>query len=229
MATRPPVAVLLDVDGTLIDTTWIHTLAWTRALERLGESVPMHRIHPLVGLGSDRLVEEATGRQVEGASEAHQAEYLALADDVRLLPGARDLLRLLHEAGARPVLATSSPPELLAPARELLAAEEWLHDVTSAGDVEEAKPAPDIFSVALERAGADPDRAVAVGDARWDVEAARAAGVPVIGLLTGGWRGTELIGAGASEVYEDPAALAEDLGGSIIGRALAGGHASQAL
>lgn len=223
MATSRPVAVLLDVDGTLIDTTWIHTLAWARAFEGLGESVPMHRIHPLIGLGGERLVEEATGLPVEEAKDAHQREYLHLSADVRLLPGARDLVRAVLEAGARPVLATSSPPELLDPARELLDAEQWLAGVTDAGDVDEAKPAPDIFSAALERAEAAPDRAIAVGDTGWDMEAARAAGVRAIGLLTGGWRGSELIQAGASETYEDPAALVEHLDSSIIGQMLVDG------
>lgn len=122
--------------------------------------------------------------------------------------------------GPRPVLATSSPPAVLAPARELLDVEKWLGDVTDAGDVAESKPSPDIFATALERAGVSAERAVAVGDTGWDVRSARAAGIPVIGLLTGGWRGPELVAEGVPEVYEDAASLTEDLAFSIIGRAL---------
>ncbi len=220
MPESAPVAVLLDVDGTLIDSSWLHTLAWARALRRFDEEVPMHRIHPLIGMGGDRLVRELVGRDVEGAGDAHKEEYDALGSDLRLLPGGRDLVRAVREAGARPVLATSSPPEALEPARRLLDAEEWLDDVTSADDVEEPKPSPDIFATALDRAGIPPERAVAVGDTIWDVQSGRAAGVAVIGLLSGGWRGSELVGAGAAEVYEDAAALADDVPGSIIGQVL---------
>ncbi len=220
MPDTPPVVVLLDVDGTLIDSTWLHTVAWARALRRLGHDVPMHRIHPLIGMGGDRLVPELVGHDLDGAGDAHQEAYESLAPDLRPLPGARDLVHAIHHAGARPVLATSSRPETLAPARELLDVDEWLGDVTDSGDVEESKPSPDIFATALERAGVPAERAVAVGDTGWDVRSARAAGIPVIGVLTGGWRGPELVAEGAAEVYEDAASLAEDLALSIIGRAL---------
>lgn len=220
MSSHPTVAVLLDVDGSLVDSSWLHTLAWHRALRRLDHAVPMYRIHPLIGMGGDRLVAELVGRDLDGAGDAHQEEYEALAGDLRALPGARDLVRAIGEAGAQPVLATSSRPQTLAPARELLDVEELLGDVTDSGDVDASKPSPDIFATALERAGVPPERAVAVGDTGWDMRSAGAAGIPAIGLLTGGWRGRELVAEGAAEVYEDAASLAEDLALSIIGRAL---------
>lgn len=223
MPDTPAVAVLLDVDGTLIDSNWLHTLAWARALRRFDEDVPMHRIHPLIGMGGGQLVRELVGRDLDGAGDAHQEEYDALRPDLRLLPGGRDLVRAVHEAGARPVLATSSSPEALAPALQLLDAEKWLDEVTDAGDVEQAKPSPDIFVAALDRAGVPAQRTVAVGDTVWDIKSARAAGVAAIGLLSGGWRGSELVAEGAAEVYEDAAALAADVEGSIIGRTLAQG------
>lgn len=220
MPSSPSVAVLLDVDGSLIDSNWLHTLAWHRALRRHDHQVAMYRIHPLIGMGGDRLVQELVGHEVDGAGDTHQEEYEALAGDVCVLPGARDLVRAIRDAGAQPVLATSSRPEALAPARELLDVEEHLGDVTDSGDVEESKPSPDIFATALERAGVPAERAVAVGDTGWDMQSARAAGVPAIGLLTGGWRGPELVAEGAAEIYEDAASLTEDLALSIIGRAL---------
>lgn len=221
---RPPdSAVLLDVDGTLVDTNWIHTVAWARALRRCGRLVPMHRIHPLVGMGADLLVEELVGEEVPGASEAHHDEYEALRPDVRLLPGARELIRAVHDLGLAVVLASSSKEDELDFLRTLLDAEDWLSAATSSGDAEVSKPAPDIFAAALDRVGVAPERAIVVGDTVWDVQAADRAGLSTVGLLTGGTRGIELLGAGAVEVHEDPAALCRALAGSAIARLAATG------
>lgn len=214
-------AVLLDVDGTLTDTSWIHTLAWARALHRLGEDIPMHRIHPLIGMGADRLVEELLGRSVPGVGDAHHEEYVALRPEVRLLPGARELVRAIHAAGIRAVLASSAESDELEFARELLDVDGWIAGSTNSGDAEASKPDTDIFDAALRVAGVPPERAVVVGDTEWDARAACSAGIRCIGVLTGGARPRELIDAGAAEVYDDARALADGLDDSIIA-ALAG-------
>ncbi len=121
------------------------------------------------------------------------------------------------------VLASSSKEDELDFLRTLLDAEDWLSAATSSGDAEVSKPAPDIFAAALDRVGVAPKRAIVVGDTVWDVQAADRAGLSTVGLLTGGTRGIELLGAGAVEVHEDPAALCRALAGSAIARLAATG------
>jgi HAD superfamily hydrolase (TIGR01509 family) len=210
-------SVLLDVDGTLVDSNWIHTLAWSRALRSCGvEGVAMARIHPLVGMGADRLVEALIGRPVDGASDAHHEEYERLRPDVRPLPGARDLVRALHDRGLAVVLASSSKEDELAFLREVLEVDDWIVGATSSDDAEASKPAPDIFAAALEVAGGGP--AAVVGDTRWDVEAAAALDLPAVVVLTGGGRPGELRAAGAAEVHDDPAGLLAALDDSLLVR-----------
>jgi len=217
-----PGAVLLDVDGTLVDTNWIHTMAWARALRRHDHVVPMHRIHPLVGMGADRLVDELLGHDVPGIGDTHHEEYEALRPEVRLLPGAVDLIRSLEHAGLQVVLASSAREDELAFVRELLDVDDLLAAATSSDDAEVSKPAPDIFRAGLDRVRTAPARAVVVGDTVWDMHAAVDAGITGIGVLTGGARGAELIAAGAAEVYEDAAALSEALYESVIGSLIEG-------
>lgn len=209
-------AVLFDVDGTLVDSSWIHTVAWARAFRDVGEVVPMHRIHPLVGMGADRLIREVLGRDEPAASEAHHAEYEAMRPEVRVLPGARELVRAVHEAGLRAVLASSSKQDELDFLREVLEVEDWIAGATSSTDAEESKPAGDIFAAGLRIAGVDPGHAVTVGDTAWDVRSAAEVGLPCIGVLTGGWREAELRDAGAVEVHRDAAALLDALSSSAI-------------
>lgn len=216
---EPRGAALLDVDGTLVDSNWIHTLAWSRALRACGEEgVPMARIHPLVGMGADRLVEELLGRTVDGASDAHHAEYERLRPDVRPLPGATDLVRALHERGLAVVLASSSKEDELEFLREVLDVDDWIIGATSSDDADESKPSPDIFGAALEVAGVEAGHAAVVGDTRWDIEAAHALGLPTVAVCTGGWRPGELRAAGAAEVHDDPAALLAALDDSLLVR-----------
>lgn len=219
MPTAPDTAALLDVDGTLVDSNWIHTLAWSRALRSCGvEGVAMARIHPLVGMGADRLVDELLGHPVDGVSDAHHAEYERLRPDVRALPGAADLVRALHERGLAVVLASSSKEDELAFLREVLDVDAWIAGATSADDAEASKPSPDIFRAALEVAGVDPAHAAVVGDTRWDVEAASELGLPTVAVCTGGGRPGELRAAGAAEVHDDPAALLAALDDSLLAR-----------
>jgi HAD superfamily hydrolase (TIGR01509 family) len=195
--------VLFDVDGTLVDTNYLHTLAWSRAFADAGEWAPMNAIHRLIGMGGDQLVPELLGRDSPRAVAARPGRYRELLEDVRSFPWAARLLRKLHDAGITVVLATSSPAEELTVSREALDADDAIDGQTTADDVEESKPAPEIFLTAMRMFSIDPGRAVAVGDSVWDIQAARAAGLAAVGVETGGFSRHELGEAGALHVYRD--------------------------
>ncbi|NQX36042.1 HAD family hydrolase [Herbiconiux sp. VKM Ac-2851] len=204
-------AVLFDVDGTLVDSNYQHVSAWVRAFVEVGHPVPAWRIHQALGMDSSKLLDELLGDAVDElgdrAKELHAQYYRESADQLRPLPGARELLRTLHDEGKTIVLATSAPSDELEILRGVLDADEWVDATTNADDVETAKPEPDILQVALERAGVDASDAVMVGDARWDMVAAGRSGIRGIGLLSGGVDREALVEAGATETYDDAEAL----------------------
>lgn len=203
-------AVVLDVDGTLMDTNYLHVDAWARALEEVGHPAPMVNIHRQIGKGSDQLIEEfiEDAETAERVNELHGAFYSDLQERGRPLPGARDLISSLAGRGYELWFVTSAKPEELEHHMQLLETDGKLTGVVSSGDVENSKPAPDIFELALEKAGCSPEEVVALGDSIWDVEAAKAAGVRTVGVLSGGAFGAaDLEEAGAVAVYEDCAAL----------------------
>jgi HAD superfamily hydrolase (TIGR01509 family) len=195
--------VLLDVDGTLVDTNYLHTLAWSRALVDAGEWAPMHAIHRLVGMGGDQLVPELLGHDNPDAAEARSRRYGELIGAARAFPGAADLVREVHRRGLAAVLATSSPDDELDVLLGLLAIEEVLDGKTTADDVERSKPEPEVFLTAMEATGLEPTRTLAIGDSVWDVEGARAAGIACVAVESGGFSRHELQEAGALQVYRD--------------------------
>ncbi len=214
-------AVLLDVDGTLVDSNWFHTLAWWRALSGAGHVVPMARIHRLIGMGADTFLEELLGEYDEALEDAWQAEFAEVRDDIAALPGAADLARVAKEGGATVVLATSGKPDDVEVLRRTLGADEWIDHAVNSSEVDDSKPAPDIFARALEVAGAEPADAVVVGDTVWDVKAAAACGITCVTVTSGGISRAELADAGAAAVYRDPEDLVADLDASPLGRLLA--------
>lgn len=204
-------AVLFDIDGTLVDSNYIHVAAWSRALEKLEVPVDSWRIHRAIGMDSQKLLESLLKDRAEElgerASSLHSKYYSKASRSLRPFESARELVARAAASGLQVVLATSAPEDELERLRAVLKIDEQVATVTSAGDVEEAKPAPDIVAVALERAGVTPDRAMMIGDSIWDVEAAARAGVRCIALRSGGTEGAELAEAGAIAVYDDPADL----------------------
>lgn len=204
-------AVLLDIDGTLVDSTYHHALAWHRAFARHDLTVPLWRIHRAIGMGGDRLVahvadeatEERLGDRLRGA---WRDEYVDLRAEVRPLPGARALVARLRAGGYRVALASSGDPEFSREAVEMLEVGDDVELLTTSEDVDASKPAPDLLGETLARMGG-VERAVLVGDTVYDVESARRAGLACIGLLTGGVGRGELLEAGAAMV----AAAPEDL------------------
>jgi len=215
-------SILVDVDGTLVDTNYFHTVAWWRAFQDIGEDVPMSRIHPLIGMGSDQLVHRLIGRESGEASDAHSRHYEPFKEHIKAFPKAAELLFELARRGAEVVLATSSDEEDLERLREAVGADDAIEDAVSKGDVEHSKPSPDIFEAALKKFDLDPDRTLVVGDTPWDVEAAGKVGLKVVGVLTGGATREQLDEAGAIAIYEDVAELLDRLDDSPLHTLLQG-------
>ncbi|MEU0494659.1 HAD family hydrolase [Mycobacterium sp. NPDC006124] len=218
----PTPAVLFDIDGTLVDSNYLHVHAWQRAFAQVDVDVESWRIHRGIGMDGSSLLEELapdSGDEVKArAKDLHSRFYLETARLLKPLPGTRRLLDLVAASGLQVVLATSAPEDELALLRKVLDQEDIVSAVTSSEDVETAKPRPDIVEVALRRAGVAPGQAVFVGDSVWDVEAAGRAGVECIGVESGGVDASRLIGEGAVAVYRNPRDLADGLADSPIGQ-----------
>ena len=213
-------AVLFDVDGTLVDTNYLHTVAWWEAFAQAGHDVPMASVHRAIGMGSDRMLDALlpADRDTSADSDiktAHSALYSVYWSRLRPLPGAARLLRACHDKGLRVVLASSADPDQLTVLRAALDADDAIDAATSSGDADASKPAPDLVQVAMDQAGAAPEESVFIGDSVWDVQACRLAGVPCVGVLTGGTSRAELTDAGAVAVYEGAADLMEGFPGRL--------------
>jgi HAD superfamily hydrolase (TIGR01549 family) len=213
-------AAILDIDGTLVDSNYQHTLAWYRALRQHGQGIAIWRIHRHIGMGGDQLVAALCGDEVEEAlgediRAAEKALYMSLIDEVEPLHGARDLIVDLKRLDRPVVLASSAKPDEIEHYLDLLDARGLADAWTSSGDVQETKPAPDLVEAALERVGGGA--AVMVGDSTWDCRAATNAGVQTIAVLTGGFSDQELREAGAIDVFESIDDLRERLSDTPLG------------
>ncbi|MGW4946968.1 HAD family hydrolase [Actinoplanes sp. NPDC004185] len=213
--------VLFDVDGTLVDTTYLHAVAWWEALRQFDHDVPMAEIHRGIGMGSDKIIDHLLGTDRDkGADDqmttAHDILYGAWWERLRPLPGAGDLLRACAGRGLAVVLASSAKEAELNILRKVIDAEEAITAATSSSDAKQSKPAPDILEAALDQSGVDRRQSVFVGDAVWDVKAAAKLDIPCIGLACGGTSAAELKRAGAVATYKDPAELLRDLENSPI-------------
>lgn len=216
-------AVLIDVDGTLVDTTYLHTVAWWQALIEYGHTVPMSTVHRAIGMGADMMLDHLLGpdhdkTDDEAIADAHSALAAVHWSTLRATNGAAELLRVCKARGLTVVLASSAQGRELAALRTAIDADDAVTGATSADDAARSKPAPDIVGAALETAGVRPEEAVFVGDAVWDAYAAAKAGVACIGVSCGGTSRAELIEAGMAEVYEDPADLVAHLDSSLLSR-----------
>jgi HAD superfamily hydrolase (TIGR01509 family) len=208
-------AVLFDVDGTLVDSNYLHVYAWQRAFESEGISVAAWRIHRGIGMDGSELVrtlsDDAPAEVQDRLSDAHSRYYREISPLLAPLPGARELLHRVADLGLQVILASSAPEDELETLRKVLGCDDVIAATTSSRDVDTAKPEPGIVQVALDRAGVAAGDAVFVGDAVWDAHAAKAAGVPCIGVLSGGIADTELQAAGASPIFADPQDLLDHL------------------
>jgi HAD superfamily hydrolase (TIGR01509 family) len=212
LSARP--ALLFDLDGTLVDSVYQHVLAWREALETEGIDLSVWRIHRRIGMSGGlflRALDRELGRTLgEGVAErlreSHAASYLKLWDQVRPLPGARDLLVSLTSLRVPWAIATSGSEHTARGPLGLLGIPEGTPIITR-DQVAYAKPNPDLFLAAAERLGVPPGDCFVVGDSIWDLLAAQRAGALGVGLLSGGYGRDELERAGAYRVYDDPADL----------------------
>jgi phosphoglycolate phosphatase-like HAD superfamily hydrolase len=205
-ATHP--TVVLDLDGTLVDSVYQHVTAWQAAFHDVGLHVSGVRIHEAIGMGGDRLVAAVAGASCEAAvgeevRKLHDSYFRSGLRTISPLDGAPELVESLAERGHRLVLASSSETDLVDALLEIVGISHHLHAVVTGSDDAASKPAPDMVQLAIERAGSRGP-AVVVGDATWDAESAAAAGVPSIGLRSGGVSTERLLSAGAAAVFDGP-------------------------
>ncbi|WP_026531891.1 HAD family hydrolase [Arthrobacter sp. H41] len=223
MTTSTMRGVLFDVDGTLVDTNYLHTIAWWQAFRRFGHDAPMAEIHRAVGMGGDKLIGHLLGTDRDASRDGelestHAALYSSYWPSIRRFEGAEELLRRCAGNGLRVVLASSSSEQEVTVMREIIDAEDVIAGATSSTDAENSKPSPDILRSALDAAGLLAENAVFVGDSVWDVLAAKELGIPTIAVLSGGTSEAELRDAGAVEVYADVAELLASFDGSELHR-----------
>ena len=213
---------ILDIDGTLVDTNYQHSLAWYRAFRAHDIVLPIWQIHRHIGMGGDQLVEALTDERTErelgdDIRTSEGKNYMRMIDEVQPMEGARELIEELRRRGHKVVLASSAKPEEVDHYLDLLDAREIADGWTSSEDVEATKPAPDLVHSALQRVGAEASEAVMIGDTPWDVKAAARAEVPTLAVMTGGFSQEELFEARARDVFESVARLTEGLDDTDLG------------
>ena len=211
-------AVLLDIDGTLVDSNDAHAAAWSDAFALHGRHHPQEEIRPLIGKGGDKLLRELAsldheageGREIsEQRAEIFRQRYLPT---IRPTPGAPAFVEWLLDSRLTVVIATSAKEEEVKALLTICGGQALASDATTSDDAERSKPDPDIIVAALKKSRASPDRAVMVGDTPYDIEAARRAGLATIAFRCGGWDDAALEGSIA--IYDDPRDLLNRLGQS---------------
>jgi HAD superfamily hydrolase (TIGR01509 family) len=211
-------ALIFDLDGTLVDTVYAHVFAWQQALAEAGLPIPGWRVHRRIGMSGGlftRAVAREVGRPIApdeavALQRRHDEFYHRLLPQPRALPGAREMLALLRQAGVRHGIATSGRRPAIDASLSALGvpAETPVVDRTA---VARAKPEPDLFLACARQLGVAAGDCYVVGDAVWDLLAARRAGMLSVGLLSGGYGADELTASGAYRVYRDTAELAVSL------------------
>jgi HAD superfamily hydrolase (TIGR01509 family) len=208
-------AVLLDIDGTLVDSNAAHAAAWSDAFAAHGRRHSPEEIRPLIGMGGDKLLREVASLDDESGEGQAITKARAEIFKARYLPtltptsGAAALVQWLLNSRLAVVVATSAKQEELTALLTICGGQALVEGATTSDDAERSKPDPDILAAALQKSGASPDRAVMVGDTPYDIEAARRAGLATIAFRCGGWEDASLRGAIA--IYDDPRELLEHL------------------
>ncbi|GGI08044.1 HAD family hydrolase [Egicoccus halophilus] len=214
MTTTPHLTsgILLDLDGTLVDSVHQHVVAWHEAFHAAGYTVPQWRIHAGIGMGSDRIVPWLLGRHVDDAdalADDHTRRFLDTVDTLEPTEGARDLLDDLDRRGVSYIISTSASTTEREALFEVLGRDDLPY--TDADAVDSSKPAPDLLLSSCVQAGIDPARAIMVGDAPWDALAALRAGMSAVAVRCGGFGDDALTGAGAQRVVDAPRQLVGQL------------------
>ena len=217
-----PHAAILDVDGTLVDSNDAHAQAWVAAFNEAGVDVSHDRVRRAIGMGGDKLVPHVSGLTADSKAgrriSARRAEIFRteFLPHLTAFPRVRDLVQRFLADGYRVVIASSAKADELDPLLEIAGIADLLHSRTSSDDAARSKPDPDIVVSALRESGADPSRAVMLGDTPYDVEAALRAGIAIVGVESGGWREADL--PGAVEVHPGVADLCARYGDSAFAR-----------
>lgn len=206
-------AILCDIDGTLVESNWLHAAAWKDAFAGAGIEVDLEDVRRQIGKGGDELIPVFVPWWKQKAIEEplttyrqflFQADYL---HKVQPFPKVRELLLRMKEAGIRLSLASSADKDQLEAYKKIAQMEDLIEESSSADDAKKSKPHPDIFEATLKKLGLPASDVLALGDTPYDAEAAGKAGIWTIGVTTGGWSKSELLGAGCIEVYKDVADL----------------------
>ena len=215
-------AVILDVDGTLVDSNDAHAEAWIAAFTEFGITVAYDAVRRSIGMGGDKLMPAVAGIEEDSRLGRQIAQRRGDIFKSRHLPGiaafprVRELIQRLKEDGFTLAVASSAKEDELDPLLEAAGVKDLIPARTSSDDVDRSKPDPDIVVAALQQVSADHGSAVMIGDTPYDVAAAKRAGIEIVGVECGGWTREAL--AGAVEVYRDPADLLERYASSIFGR-----------
>jgi HAD superfamily hydrolase (TIGR01509 family) len=211
-------AVLLDIDGTLVDSNGAHAAAWSDAFAAHGRHYPPEQIRPLIGKGGDKVIQELASLDDESGEGKAISEERAVIFRTRYMPnlkptpGAEEFVKWLIEARLKVVIATSAKENEVTGLLEVCGGQALAGDATTSDDAERSKPDPDIIAAALKKSGSSRRRAVMIGDTPYDIEAARRAGIATIALRCGGWDADKLQGAIA--IYDNPRELLERIGES---------------
>jgi phosphoglycolate phosphatase-like HAD superfamily hydrolase len=221
-----PRAAIFDIDGTLVDSVDLHARAWHEALVKFGHQVTFEQARSQIGKGGDQLIpvflSEAEQKDHGEAMEEwrgklFKSKYLPLVRPFSAVP---ELLRRVHDAGLKVAVASSAKTSELEVYLNIACIEDLVDVATSSDDTEQSKPFPDIFHVALKKLGIEGREAVAIGDTPYDVEAARKAGIPTIGVLCGGFTEADLRRGGCVAVYPGPGALLACFGATLLAHSL---------
>ena len=217
-------ALLCDIDGTLVQSNWLHAEAWQVALGAMGIHLELEDLRRQIGKGGDELIPVFVPWWKRGhieeplkAFRKHIFEQDFLSR-VQALPKAKEFLEKLKAVGIRPALASSADKKDLLVYKKIVGMEDLIDEETSADDADRSKPHPDIFSAALKRLRLPATKCMALGDTPYDAEAAGKAGLRTIGVTTGGWSREDLYAAGCVEVYTDVAELLEKIEESALMR-----------
>jgi HAD superfamily hydrolase (TIGR01509 family) len=207
--------IIFDLDGTLVDSTYVHTLSWWQAMQQFGHQRPMAAVHHAVGMGADHLLDHVLGGsrdagQDEAITAAHDALFATWHDRIQPLPAARPLLNWCRDAGLTVALASSGGERDLWPMLDVLDQPDF--DVVVTGDdVERTKPSRDLLETVLWRSGLAAKNVLVVGDSVWDMQAAKRVGASAIGVATGGTSAAELQDAGAELTFPGLVTLLSEL------------------
>ncbi len=217
-------AVLLDMDGTLIESNALHAESWQRAFAEFGIEVSFDTALRQIGKGGDHLLPvfvpkekvETTGKAIEQfRKELFEREYLSR---VKPFPKVRQLVERMKDAGLTIAMASSAGKEELQRYKKIANIDDLVEEETTSEDAENSKPSPDIFAAALKRVGKHADEAISLGDTPYDAEASTKCGIRTVGVSSGGWSREDLLDAGCSEVYADAADLLANFDRSLFGK-----------